>query len=60
MTVIPTCGHAICNRCFTAYIVRIIVVIVIDDDDGDGNVNGDSDGDDDDKEDQDWVPEGDN
>ena len=58
MTVIPTCGHAICNRCFTAYMVRITVVTVIDVDDSD--VNGDSDGDVDDKEDQEWEPDDDN
>ena len=58
MTVVPRCGHAFCNRCFTAYLVRAVDVPVIDVDDSDGSE--DNDGDDGEEEDQDWVPEGDN
>ena len=58
MTVVPRCGHAFCNRCFTAYLVRAVDVTVIDVDNSDGSE--DNDGDYGEEEDQDSVPEGDN
>ena len=51
MTVVPICGHAFCNRCFTAYLVRAVDVTVIDVDDSEGS--GDNGGDDGEEEDQD-------
>ena len=45
MTVVLRCGHAFCNRCFTAYLVRAVDVTVIDvDDSDDSGDNNEDDG----------------